>query len=149
MKKIIFILLACFLMPSLTYAGIPISEKSTAPVIEEVVKKDDPVVKKKKVKQSIFKKIVKKLKGDGETKKGSLFNWLSFGCGVLAFLGIIAGSIFVAIGMSVAAIVFGIIGLKKKQKMRGFGIAGLILGGGFFALVLLLVVILAAWLWGE
>ena len=144
MKKLILALIAVVLLPSLSYAGIPISEKSTSPITKEV-SKDEPIFKKKK-KQSVFRTIVKKLKGDGEKSEKSLLNWLSFGTGLLAFISIIVGSIFVAIPMGIAAIVLGIIGLKKKQRMRGLGIAGIILGGTFIALVLLLVVVLAVWL---
>ncbi len=145
MKRIYLVLLAALLLPSLSYAGIPISEKTIVPVKKEVNSKQ-PKLKKEKKKNSFFKKITKKLRRDGETSKKSLFNWLSFGTGLAAFLAIIAGSIFVAVPMGIAAIVLGIIGLKKKQRMRGLGIAGIILGGVFFALVLLLVVILAVWL---
>ena len=150
MKKIIILLTALFILPSLSYAGFPINETNTEKTekIEKdnsFKKADKKVITKRKLKKLPFiKRMFKKMSGPESSGGSSTMNWLSFTLAVLALLTTAVGAGLIGIPLAIAAIILGIIGLKNDRPLRGLGIAGVALGGTIILLWLLLIVILAA-----
>lgn len=67
-------------------------------------------------------------------------------CGGLSLILLFTPVGFVSIPLSIAAIVFGALGLSHNKPHRGMAIAGLIMGALTLLLIILLIIIVAAFL---
>ena len=152
MKKLILVLSILFVLPTLTYAAIPLTqEKTLIETVEPGQKERVKTVTKKKDRKivSLYKKLLKKI-GVPEKGEGSgLLNGLSLGAAVLGIILLATGSAaaLASLPLAIAAVVLGILGLRKGRSLKGLGIAGIIIGGTVLFLFLLLVVILASLEW--
>lgn len=151
MKKLLLILLAIVALPLIAPAGIPISQKSVPITKVEKTKGDklSKIDKKKKVKiPFLLKRLIKKFKKEQYVDEGtsgpSTMNWLSLTLAILALLATATGVVLAGIPLAIAAIVLGIIGVRKRRPLVGMGIAGIAIGGGLIFLWVLLVVLLAS-----
>ena len=149
MKKIIILLSLVFFIPSVSFAAIPITDAPVAKkaLIEKTTTPDEVVKDKKKSKKikRLYKKVLKKMGArDAGSGEGSLLNILSFVLAMLGLLLLVVGGGLFSVPLSIAAIILGVLGLKKGQGSRGLGIAGIAIGGGVLFLFLLLIVLLAS-----
>ena len=141
MKKGALFLSLFFFISIILHAAIPISEKVDQK--KETIEKPT-VVKKPGVLHRLFA-------NNNPTDSDGLFNILSLVTSVLGTVALFLlpsmayGSTFIIVPiLFVAAIVLGIVGLSRKEKYKGMGIAGLSLSGGMILILALLVLFIAA-----
>lgn len=144
MKKIIILFALAFLIPNLSFAGIPITdvvvEKNK--VEKKVLKSDEDgkPTKHTKLVNRLYKKIQKKInRADGNNGGPATLNWLAFVFSILGLLLLFVSG--VSILFLIAGLVLGIIGVKKKRPLQGLGIAAIAISGLFILLFLLAIVL--------
>jgi len=146
MKKIIILLVLGFCIPNNSFAGIPITDvaiEKEQPV-EQIVEPDEDGKQKRGLQKinRLYKKLLKKV--DGETGKGpSTLNWLSFVLAILGLLLTFVGGGLLGLPMLIAALILGIVGVKKRRPLQGLGIAAIAISATailIFALLIALVI---------
>ncbi len=144
MKKLIVLISLVFFIPCISFAAIPIKDiKVNSYKIEKDVvnpiELTESHVKSRKI-DRIFKKVFKKVEPEKRAKSDrNILNVLSFVSSALAIIALIVGGGLLTIPLSIAGVILGIIGLSKRQRLEGLGIAGVILGGGILILTVLLI----------
>ncbi len=143
MKNILFFLLTIFLFQTSAFGAIPIDNTETSQHTTVRQKKPTRLTSVVKKYQLRLAKQLNKPHAE-TTDRQALFNWLAFGCGILTIGTMMAGLFLPAIVLSIASVILGIVGLSRRERLRGLGIAGMALGGGFIILVILAIFLLFA-----